>query len=83
MSADQDEHETIFDAVSVMEAGIIAVESWAKAFQAVATSNERIDPDVIFVMADALEVLGESLKVKFLHARAIAQGLEPEQARNP
>lgn len=83
MSAEQDAPETVFDAVGDMEAGITQVESWAKAFQAVATSNERIDPDAIFVMANALEELGERLKLRFHHAREMAHRLEPCRTRNP
>lgn len=83
MSAQQDAPETIFDVVADMEAGINRVDVWAKAFQAIAGSTERIDPEVIDVMADALEELGDHLKFKFRRAFEMAQHLEENRGGNP
>lgn len=79
MSGEQDAPETIFDLVADMEAGINRVDVWAKAFQAIAASTDRIDPEVIDLMADALEELGDRLKFKFRRAFEMASHLEPSR----
>ncbi|MCJ2084339.1 hypothetical protein [Methylobacterium sp. J-090] len=83
MSGEQNAPETIFDLVADMEASINRVDVWAKAFQAVAAPENRIDPEVIDVMADALEELGDRLKFKFRRAFEMARDLEEGRKGNP
>lgn len=83
MTSESDAPETIFDLVADMESEICNVEDWAKAFQAVASSRERVDPEAIFVMANALEELGGRLKLRYRRAVELAQKLEANSRSVP